>query len=285
MFTRSQIIRGPWTCPTCNDVVTTAHCPVCGERAPDPRDLTAFGLARLFARTFIEIDGRMIRTFRYAVMRPGALTLAFHRGQRKPYLTPVQLFFIANVMFFAMQSFTGAKIFSTPLAAHLGSDIWGRFAETLLARHLQTGSPNRDRYAAVFDQAVAINSKSLIILMALSFALLLPIVFFRSRPIAVHVVFSLHLYAFVLLLFCLALTVVGIDTWFGGKGLDSLNLDHGLFIMVLLACAAYLYKAIGTVYEARGAFRLFKVIVLTLAIAFIILAYRFVLLPITLYST
>jgi len=259
---------------------------VCGERPPNPRDLTVFGLVRLFARAFTEIDGRMLRTFRYAVMRPGALTLAFHQGQRKPYLTPIQLFLIANVTFFAFQSFTGAKIFSTPLAEHLRSDIWGPLAERLLTRHLETTHTNRDLYAAVFDRAVAVNSKSLIIVMALSFALLLPIVFFRSRrPAAVHVVFSLHLYAFVLLLFCLALTVVGIDTWFGGSGLGSVELDHALFIMILLACAAYLYKAIGTVYDTRGADRFLKVMVLTLAIAFIILAYRFILLPITLYST
>src|SRR5438128_1004670 len=102
-FSGLQTMERPWTCPTCNGAVTTLHCPECGERSPDPRDLTVFGLVRLFARAFTEIDGRMIRTFRYAVMRPGALTLAFHRGQHKPYLTPIQLFLIANVAFFAMQ--------------------------------------------------------------------------------------------------------------------------------------------------------------------------------------
>ena len=97
--------------------------------------------------------------------------------------------------------------------------------------------------------------------------------------------FSLHLYVFVLLLFCLALTVVGADTWFGGAGLDSPDFDHTLSVILLLACAAYLYKAIGTVYGTRGARRILKVVILTVALAGIVLAYRFVLLPITLYST
>jgi hypothetical protein len=133
---------------------------------------------------------------------------------------------------------------------------------------------------------VAVNSKSLIILMAMSFALLLPIVFLRNRyPFVVHVVFSLHLYVFVLLLFCVALMAAGADAWFGGAGLSSPGFDHALSITLLLACAAYLYKAIRTVYGDRGPRRFLKVAILTVAVGAIVLAYRFVLLPLTLYTT
>jgi len=219
-------------------------------------------------------------------MQPGNLTVAFHRGQRKSFLMPLQMFFIANVFFFAMQALTGEKIFSTPLESHLRSDIWGPIAQHLVTRHLATTNTTTDLYAPVFNQAVAVNSKSLIILMAMSFALLLPIVFLRSRcPFVVHVVFSLHLYVFVLLLFCIALMIAGADAWFGGAGLSSPGFDHALSVILLLACAAYLYKAIGTVYGARGPNRFLKVVVLTVALAVNVLAYRFVLLPITLYST
>jgi hypothetical protein len=136
----------PWTCPSCNRTVTTPHCPVCGERWPDPRELTVPGLASLIFHAFVEIDGRLIRSVRYAVTRPGALTMAFHRGQRKAYLKPIQLFFLANVIFFAMQSFTGAKIFSTPLASHLQSDIWGGLAERLQAHHIESAETSCDRW-------------------------------------------------------------------------------------------------------------------------------------------
>ena len=219
-------------------------------------------------------------------MQPGNLTVAFQRGQRKSFLMPLQMFFIANIFFFAMQAWTGAQIFSTPLESHLRNDIWGTVAQHLVTRHLAAANTSADLYAPVFNHAVAVNSKSLIILMAMSFALLLPIVFLRSRcPFVVHVVFSLHLYVFVLLLFCLALTFVGVDTWLGGTGLDSSGFDHALSVILLLACAAYLYKAIGTVYGTRGAHRILKVALLTVALAVIVLAYRFVLLPITLYRT
>jgi hypothetical protein len=285
-LTPLQTVNDPWTCPTCNNAVSSPYCPACGERLPDARDLTLRNLLQQFASAFTEIDGRLIHSFRCAVMQPGNLTVAFHRGQRKSFLMPLQMFFIVNVFFFAMQALTGEKIFSTPLESHLHNDIWGPVAQHLVARHLAAANMTIDRYAPVFNQAVAVNSKSLIILMAMSFALLLPIVFLRSRyPFVVHVVFSLHLYVFVLLLFCLALMAAGADAWFGGAGLSSPRFDHALSISLLLACAAYLYKAIRTVYGDRGTRRFLKVTILTVAVAVIVLGYRFVLLPLTLYTT
>jgi hypothetical protein len=48
--------------------------------------------------------------------------------------------------------------------------------------------------------------------MVLPFAILLPMMFYRTRqPFVAHVVFSLHFYAFWLLLFCASLAVVAVD--------------------------------------------------------------------------
>jgi hypothetical protein len=212
--------------------------------------------------------------------------VAYLQGQRRPYTLPLQLFLVANVLFFAMQSLTGAKIFSTPLDQHLRSDIWGGVAQQLVAHRLEARRTTLDLYAPVFNQAVAVNAKSLIVLMVLPFALLPAMVFYRSRrPFVAHLVFSLHFYAFPLLLLCISLTVVGIDLLFGGRGLDSESFDHALSVVALVVCAAYLYIAAGTVYGARGAIRILKVLPLAFAVGCIFLGYRFVLLLITLYST
>ena len=122
--------------------------------------------------------------------------------------------------------------------------------------------------------------------MALSFTLMPSIVFYRSRrPIFAHALFALHLYAFLLLLFCIALTVVGANLIFGGVGLESPSLDHALSILLALASAVYLYMAAGTVYGARGALRILQVALLAIAAACIVLGYRFSLLLITLHTT
>ena len=212
--------------------------------------------------------------------------MAYLLGQRKPYTLPLQLFLVANILFFAMQSLTGAKIFSTPLDQHLRSDIWGGVAQQVVTHRLEARRMTVDAYAPVFNQAVAVNSKSLIVVMVLPFALLPAMVFYRShRPFAAHIVFSLHFYTFLLLLLCISLTVVGIDLLFGGRGLDSESFDHVLSVAALVVCGIYLYIATGKVYGAKGITRILKVLLLALAVGGIFLGYRFALLFITLYST
>jgi hypothetical protein len=276
----------PWTCPTCNSTVSTPYCPRCGERPLRARELTFLGFFDQLVQAFTSIDGRLVRSFRYLVGRPGVLTVAYLQGQRKPYVGPVPLFLIANALFFATESLTGGKVFNTPIDSHLHTQPWSRVAELLVSHRLESKQTTLDAYAPIFDRAMARNARSLIMFMALSFAVVPSIVFYRSRsPLGAHAVFSLHLYAFLLLLFCLATVVPPIDLWFGGAGFASDRLDEVISIALLLACATYLYVATGAVYRAKGAGRVLKVAALTVAVAGIVLGYRFVLLVITLYTT
>lgn len=220
------------------------------------------------------------------LLRPGLLTVAYLEGRRKLYTLPLQLFLVANILFFAMQSLTGAKIFSTPLDQHLHSDMWSSVAQKLVARHVQTRRTTEAQYAPVFNQAVAQNGKSLIVLMVLPFALLPAILFRRSgRPFVAHIVFSLHFYAFLMFLFCLFLIVVGVSLLAGGRGLDSESFDHALSIAALIVCATYLYIAAKTVYGAKGIRRILKTALRTVAVVGTFLGYRFALLWITLQTT
>lgn len=202
------------------------------------------------------------------------------------YTGPFQLFLIANVLFFAMQSLTNTDVVSSKLDSHLRNQDWSVLAQRLVSHHLEAMQTTLDLYAPIFNQAVVLNAKSLIILMAVPFALLLPIVFYRQRrPFVAHVVFSLHLYTFLLLLFCVSLTVASVDVLFGGAGLNSARMDNILSIFNLAACAAYLYIATGRVYGGSRMIRTLKVVVLAPAVASILLGYRFAIFLITLYST
>ena len=250
-----------------------------------PRDLTLRGLFDQLIEAFSSLDGRLLRSFRLLLTRPGALTLAYSAGRRKAFAGPVQLFLIANVLFFAIQSLTHTNVFSSPLADHLHHQDWEAVAQRLVAHRLETLGTTLDLYEPIFDRAVVVNAKSLIVLMVVPFALLLPIVFYRDRrPFVTHAVFAFHLYAFLLLLFCAALGVAALDVGLGGAGLQSSRLDKLLAIANLAGSAAYLYVAMGGVYGSRGATRILKAITLALAVGVIALGYRFVLLLITLYG-
>ena len=277
-----------WACPNCDAPVFSPYCPRCGEHERHTRELTLRPLFDQFFEAVTSIDGRLLRSFRYLVRRPGALTIAYLRGQRKPYLGPIALFLLINVLFFAMESLTGGKVFTTPLESHLHTQPWSGadIIQNLVAHRLAVKQTTLESYAPVFNQAVAIKARSLIILMALSFALAPAIVFRGShRPFVAHVVFSLYFYAFVLLLLSVATTIPAVSAWLGGAGLESEILDHAISIGLLIASAVYLYFSAGTVYGERGLALVLKTGVLTIAVAFVLLGYRFILLLITLFLT
>jgi hypothetical protein len=280
-----MIATVPWTCPSCRGAVSTPYCPQCGERPLRPRELTLRGLGEQAFEAFTSIDGRLLRSFRCLVTRPGFLTVAFLQGRRKPYLGPVALFLVANVLFFGTESLTGGTVFSTPLESHLHTQPWSPLAQTLVAQRLEALHTTAGLYAPRFDGAVALHARSLILLMAVSFAVLPGLVFRRGRhPFAAHAVFSLHFYAFTLLLLSVGTLVPAVNMLHGGVRSTSENLDHVLSIALMTGCAVYLYFAIGAVYGGSRMARVLRCIALTVAASAIVLGYRFVLLLITLYS-
>ena len=275
-----------WVCPWCRKLVTTPFCASCGEEPLAPRDLTLRGLAEKVVHAVTSIDARTARSGWKLLRHPGALTLAWMHGIRKAYVAPFQLFLIANVLFFALQSLTKQNVFSSSLESHLHQQDWSALAQSLVARRLETTHRSLEHYEPVFDRAVVLNAKSLILLMAMLFAVLLPVTFLRHRrPFMTHVVFSLHLYTFLLIVFCIALVAAKLSELAGLGGLESRWVDNVLSVANLLACAVYIYLAIGPVYDARGALRVCQSALLALAAAAIVVSYRFLLFLITLHAT
>src|SRR3954471_18972981 len=122
-----------WTCPGCAKVRRTQFCPLCGEERLRPRDLTLGDIAGQFAKKMTSVDGKLLRSSRAMLIRPGSLTAAYVRGERRRYLAPLALFLLANGLFFATQSLTGTDVLSTPLESHLRVQDWKDVAQSLVA--------------------------------------------------------------------------------------------------------------------------------------------------------
>ena len=275
-----------WTCPSCKTFVATPFCAACGERPHPARDLTLRGLLDQAFEAVTNIDGRVLRSLRCLATRPGQLTVAYLEGRRKPYLAPIPLFLVANVLFFAFESMTGGTVFSTPLESHLHKQPWSDVARPLIERRLERMETSTAAYAPQFDAAIALHARTLILLMALSFTAFPAIAFRRSRkPFAAHAVFSLHLYAFMLLMFCAGMLVLAAPLLWSVSQSTADTIDGVLSIALVCICAAYLYAATGAVYGDRPAVRALKCAALAVGAAVIVLGYRFLLLVLTIFTT
>ena len=211
--------------------------------------------------------------------------MAYLHGQRKPYVGPVPPFLIANALFFATESLTGGTVFTTPIDSHLHTQPWSRVAEVLVSHRLEAMQTTLDIYAPVFDHAMARNARSLIIFMVLSFVAVPSLAFYRSRsPLGAMPSFrstcmrscscsSALRQQFRLLTCGSAVPDLPPAGWITRSPLPCCSLVECICV------------ATGKVYGATGVSRVLKVVALTVAVASIVLGYRFVLLVITLYTT
>ncbi|MEO8175844.1 MAG: DUF3667 domain-containing protein [Sphingomicrobium sp.] len=250
-----------------------------------PRDLTVLDLLAQLTKSLSKVDRRLIRSFRALVTKPGSLTASYISGQRRKYLAPLSLFLIANALFFATQSLTKTNIFSSTLESHLRVQDWSPLAQELVGRHLASSQISYAVFADRFNAAALLYAKSLIIVMALVFSAILPLAFYGThRRLGVHIVFAIHLYSFVLLLFCGSLLIAEAHLLSAGAGLDSPPVDTALTIINLLVCFIYLHIAIGVVYGATGLPRLVKAALLAVAVPAIVVGYRFLIFLVALYG-
>jgi hypothetical protein len=276
-----------WMCPTCQREVISAFCPTCGEKLLRPKDLQLRSLLAQIVTAATNVDGKVIRSFRYLIFKPGSLTAAFMAGPRKPFVAALPLFLLANVLFFASQTISPVKVFSSSLASHLQLQDWQALAQTLVSRKLESSGATLAEYAPVFDRAVALNAKSLVILMTLPLLVLLPCLFRgKARPFVLHAVFALHVYAFNLVLLSFLLGTIALGSWMGNTAMATSAIgDKVLFGVYLSGSALYLYFATRVAYGASGLSNALQTVLLTLTAGLSIVGYRFVLFLITLYGT
>ena len=275
-----------WTCPTCAKSRRQRFCPQCGEERLRPNDLSVRYLIGKLLENTSSIDGKLVRSWRALLTKPGQLTAAHIKGERRRYLAPLALFFIANAIFVGVQSLTGANVLSSPLSSHLHAQDWASFARDVVGDRLAHRNLTLEAYSPVFDRSALFNAKALIILMALAFAPLPAILFRKTHlPTGAHVVFALHLYAFILVLLSVSVLLAQVDVLFGGGGIESSIVDKVLSIFNLLACGTYVFLAIAPVYSASGWRRAAAALFLTLMLALLFVGYRFAIFLITFYTT
>lgn len=108
-------------CPTCVKTLRGSFCAHCGERSLAERPHTVLSFLRASISNLLDADNRLFRSLSVLILQPGTLTRSFLRGNRKPYLGPIQIFAVINIAFVLLAVNVGPDTFRTPLRHHVGS--------------------------------------------------------------------------------------------------------------------------------------------------------------------
>jgi len=302
------------TCVTCGAPAGTPYCARCGERRAADRPYTWHSLVDELWDAFSPVDGRVGRTLLTLLRRPGELTAAYMRGVRMPYVPPLRLFLLVNVVFFLNASIGervrialpharawtgGNRSFDTPLWVHLTNTAHARVARRLVRQHVPprrgesaiayNARIDRD-YRPRFDAESTTQAKTLLIAMVPMFALLIGAVEWRRRRHAVqHLVLATHAIALLLLIVVAAQWVVGLPEAaalaLSDSSPDAANQDLLITVPMLAAFALWLRGALRRAYGDGPIAATIKAVALALGFGLVLFAYRALLFVTTLYAT
>jgi hypothetical protein len=88
-------------CLNCEAVLNGDWCGRCGQRHR-PVDPSWGEIVHEAADELLHVDGKVARTLRLLITRPGELTAEVLRGRRAPYVSPLRLYLTASLVYFLL---------------------------------------------------------------------------------------------------------------------------------------------------------------------------------------
>lgn len=287
-------------CPSCHKDGAGSYCDVCGEQLKGIQLYSTIHFVRQSISAITNLDGKFYTSFKLLLKKPGYLPEAFLIGRRKPYLWPIQMFLLANLTYFLVQPLTIYNPLSNTLTSHMYRQVYSEDAgiERIVNDEVARREIPFEQYESLFNQKAVTFAKSFVFMMIPLFALLLYLMFGRSRKYYVeHLLFSVHLYAFVLFfLFSFFLFVFGwsyrfiVDAFmeFIEGSENSQGIKEIFHLISELAAQpillAYLYFGTRRFYRESRLSCFLKSLALTIASLYVMYVYRFLLFWLTFYA-
>ena len=109
------------TCPNCGAARIGPYCSACGQSERSYLRATREIVGEVLSEAF-DFDSRLVTTLKCLVLRPGYLSREFASDRRATYVSPVRLYFVVSVVFFAVLSLA-TRLESAPADAHAQAQI------------------------------------------------------------------------------------------------------------------------------------------------------------------
>jgi Protein of unknown function (DUF3667) len=194
-------------CPNCGQAALGAYCSQCGEKR---RDRSDFKLSTIASETVGEITNlehsKLWQTLRLLLLKPGQLTRDHWVGRRKRYLGPVKLYlivFAVSLVLYSIHQPTAVYDVRTFVAADRAGDasrLLDNIAEKRGIRREQVTQELNSRWQSYISMSQVVYP--------LFVGLALKLLFLRrGLYFAEHLIFALHVLAFMFFSFALAALV------------------------------------------------------------------------------
>ena len=95
-------------CHNCGIKLTGPFCAACGQKDV-PLTVTLHDFTHEVTHEMLHVDGRLFQSVRRLLLSPGFLTREYIQGHRARWISPIRLYLIFSVAFFALSTITGVR--------------------------------------------------------------------------------------------------------------------------------------------------------------------------------
>ena len=97
----TDAVETPAACASCGHALAgESYCSRCGEEVLDARKLALrYFLTHSVLHELVNVDGKIWRTLKLLLFRPGFLAIEYAAGRRRPYVGPVRVLIVAIIAY------------------------------------------------------------------------------------------------------------------------------------------------------------------------------------------
>lgn len=273
-------------CKTCGHSFEGYFCNLCGERVLDERDRKTGSFLKTVLMATTISDNRFIKSLRHTIAHPGFLSREYVDGRRVPYMRPLQMFFILNVIYFL---FPVLQLFNSSLYTQIHVLPHARLARNIVAHRIVADKVTMIGFELMYNEKTTRLAKLLVVLFVAVAALPLSLIFRRrNRLFSDHMALAIELSSFNIAVnaigLSLLLMLVNMVFHWSKVGWGSYLNDLTLTIIFILTNLYFIFNAARTFYNQKGKRLVIKAFLGILGLFLALEVYRFLLFFITLWT-
>ena len=120
-------------CPNCGAPLDARYCGTCGQKAA-PLNPSLGEFAHELVHEVAHVDGKIVQSTRLLLTRPGFLSREQFDGRRARYISPIRLYLLFSVLYFAVAAFappSGVSVSCTQCPAETRAETEGEMRAAL----------------------------------------------------------------------------------------------------------------------------------------------------------